>query len=158
MSRPMLVFLIAIGNAEDRRKVWKNLRNRGARFAKLVHPGSWIAPGARLGEGSIICPFAFVGALANVGRNVALSTHASISHDTIVGDHCVFSPYACITGHVVLGEACFLGTTNVVIPQKKIGPFSKISAGAVARQDAAPGGFLTGNPAKSLCIFPVPES
>lgn len=150
-------FLIAIGNAEDRRKVWKNLRNRGAHFAKLVHPTSWIASGCRLGEGSIICPFACVGPLANVGCNVALTTHATVGHDTIIGDHCVLSPYACITGHVVLGEACFLGTSSVVIPQKKIGPFSKLSSGAVACQDAPPGSFLTGNPAKALRIFSVPE-
>ena len=148
-------FLIAIGNAQARRKVWTNLRSRGARFAKLVHPTSWVAPSARLGEGSIICPFAFVGILADVGRNVILTEHASIGHDAIVGDHSVLSPYACITGQVTLGEACFLGTSSVVIPQKTIGPFSKISAGAIACQDAAPNSLLTGNPAKVLRMFRV---
>jgi sugar O-acyltransferase (sialic acid O-acetyltransferase NeuD family) len=150
-------FLIAIGNAEARRKVWTNLRSRGARFAKLVHPTSWVAPSARLGEGSIVCPFAFVGILADVGCNVALTVHASISHDAIVGDHSVLCPYACITGQVTLGEACFLGTSSVVIPQKTIGPFSKICAGAIACQDAAPNSLLTGNPAKVFRMFPVPD-
>jgi sugar O-acyltransferase (sialic acid O-acetyltransferase NeuD family) len=151
-------FLIAIGvDAQARRKVWTNLRSRGARFAKLVHPTSWVAPNARLGEGSIICPFAYVGILADLGRNVTLSVHASIGHDAIVGDHSFLSPYACIAGKVTLGEACFLGTSSVVIPQKTIGPFSKISAGAIACQDAAPNSLLIGNPAKVLRMFGVPD-
>src|SRR5262245_59264672 len=36
--------LIAIGNAEVRRKVWGELRERGVRFVKLVHPTSVVAP------------------------------------------------------------------------------------------------------------------
>jgi len=149
--------LIAIGNAEVRRKVWGELCERGVRFATLVHPTSLVAPNASLGEGSIVCPFAFVSNLASVGNNVALNTYASVGHDSVVGDHTVISPYACLNGGVTLGAACFLGSGCIVTPQNKIGAFSKISAGAVVFNAAPSGSLLMGNPAKGRQMFRVPD-
>ncbi len=149
--------LIAIGNAEIRRNVWNELRKRGVRFAKLVHPTSVVARNASLGEGSIVCPLAFVGNLAAVGDNVMLNTYASVGHDSVVGEHTVLCPYACLNGSVKLGTACFLGSGCIVTPSLTIGAFSKIAAGAVAFDDAPPGSLLTGNPAKGRQMFKVPS-
>jgi sugar O-acyltransferase (sialic acid O-acetyltransferase NeuD family) len=149
--------LIAIGNAELRRKVWGELRERGVRFVKLLHPTSVVAPNASLGEGSIVCPFAFVSNLATIGNNVALNTYASVGHDSVVGDHTVISPYACLNGGVTLGAACFLGSGCLITEQNKIGSFSKVSAGAVVFEGAPSGSLLTGNPAKGRQLFRVSD-
>jgi sugar O-acyltransferase (sialic acid O-acetyltransferase NeuD family) len=151
-------FLVAIGSAEARRQVWHALRARSARFATLVHPTAVLAATARIGSGTILCPFAFIGPLVTLGQNVLLNTYASIGHDGAVGDHSVLSPYACVNGHGSLGEACFLGSRAVVTPQRRIGAFSKISAGAIAFNDAEPGTLLLGNPAKGRRFFAIPNS
>jgi sugar O-acyltransferase (sialic acid O-acetyltransferase NeuD family) len=153
---PELHFLIAIGNAEARRKVWNELDGGGARFATLVHPSCVVAANARLGAGTILGPFSFVGPLAKVGRNAALNTYASVGHDASVGDHTVFSPYSCVNGFVSIGETCFLGSGAIVSPQHKVGAFSKIAAGSIVSSDFDPGSLVHGNPAKARRMFRIP--
>lgn len=155
--RPDLHFLIGIGCPEARRKVWGELQLRGARFATLVHPSCVIASNATFGAGTVLCPFAYVGPLAKVGRNVALNTYASIGHDATIGDHAVFSPYACVNGFVSIGEAGFLGSGAIVSPQRKVGGFSKITAGSIVSTNAESGSLMHGNPAKGRRMFRLPE-
>src|SRR5262249_51821123 len=141
---PEFHFLIAIGNAEVRRKVWRELEASGARFATLVHPSGVIAANARLGTGAILSPFTFVGPLVMVVRNFALHTFARAGPDSIMGAHPVFSPYSCVNGSVSVGETCFLGTAAIVTPQKKVGAFSKITAGSIVSADTEIGSLMHG--------------
>jgi sugar O-acyltransferase (sialic acid O-acetyltransferase NeuD family) len=150
-------FLIAIGQPDLRRSVWLRLRERGARFATLVHPTAYVAGSSRVGRGCIVCPFGFVGVLADVGPNVALNVHCSIGHDAVVGDHSVLSPFACVGGESVLGAACLLGPACVVAPKKTIGAYSRISAGAAVYDDFGAGHLLVGNPARGRRMFAVPD-
>lgn len=149
--------LVAVGDAELRRALWADLEARGARFATLVHPSAVVATNAKLGAGGLVCPFGFVGVLANLGPNVAINVHACVGHEAAIGAHAVLSPFACVTGGAVLGEACFLGTASVVAQHKTIGAFSKISAGSVAYEDFAEGCLIAGNPARGRRMFAVPR-
>jgi sugar O-acyltransferase (sialic acid O-acetyltransferase NeuD family) len=150
-------YLIAIGDAVVRRRVWGELQAMSAHFATIIHPTSSIAQSVRIGRGVILCPFTFAGPLSVLGNNTAFNTYASVGHDSVVGDHCVFSPYACVNGAAKLGEACFLGSSVVVTPRKTIGAYSKVSAGSIVFSDARPGSLLIGNPAKGRQLFPVPS-
>ncbi len=146
-------WLIAIGNAEVRRRMWLQLTTQGARFATLLHPTSIVMPTATIGRGVILCPFALVSNLCTLGDNVALNTYASVGHDATISAHSVFSPYACVNGAVTLGESCFLGSYACVTPGKTVGGFAKISAGSILFHDAEAGSMIAGNPAKSRKMF-----
>ena len=79
---------------------------------------------------------------------MVLNTYASVGHDSKAGPCCVLSPYAVVNGNVELGEEVFMGTHATVIPGRKVGRRSSLSAGAVVVRDVAEDSFMMGNPAK----------
>jgi sugar O-acyltransferase (sialic acid O-acetyltransferase NeuD family) len=150
-------FVLAVANPRTRRALTGILAARGARFLSVIHPSAWISPTARLGEGCVVCPFAFVGAGARLGPHVVLNTYASVGHDADVGEGCVFSPYAVVNGNVVLGPDVFMGTQAVVILGRRVGARAKIAAGSVVTQAVPEDALAAGNPARSRVMsLPVP--
>ncbi|MEU4423069.1 NeuD/PglB/VioB family sugar acetyltransferase [Actinoplanes sp. NPDC024001] len=146
-------FVVAVGDAAVRRALADVVRARGGRLLTVVHPSAYIAPGARLGDGCVLCPFAFVGTAAILGANVAVNAHASVGHDAIIGANCVFSPYSAVNGAAELGDEVFLGTHATVFPRRRIGHGAKVSAGAVVHRDVPAAALAVGNPAKSRVMF-----
>lgn len=151
-------FVIAVGDPAVRRTLAAAVESRGGRLATVVHPSAYIGPGARLGDGCVVCPFAFVGTAATVGANTAINVHVSVGHDVITGANCVLSPYTAISGAVEMEDDVFFGTHATVSPRRRIGRGSKVSAGAVVHRDVPAGSLAVGNPAKSRVLFAEPEA
>lgn len=137
-------FVIAVGDCRVRKDIRRRLSAKGAPFFTVIHPLSYIAPRVQLGSGSILCPFTSIGPDAVIGENVVLNTYASCGHDSRIADFCVLSPYAVTNGGVSLDEGVFLGTHAVVAPGKRVGAWSKISAGSVAMRDIEAGSLAAG--------------
>lgn len=144
--------VVAIGEPRVRLRVARSLAARGARFLTLVHPRAYVAASARIGEGSVIAPFACVGAGAVLGEHVQVHFCASAAHDTIIGDGAALSPYAAVNGGAVLGEGVFLGTRATINPLKQVGAFAKIAAGSVVYRDVPAAALVAGNPAKARVL------
>jgi UDP-N-acetylglucosamine acyltransferase len=64
------------------------------RMSTQIHPSAVIEPGATLGAGVSIGPFAFVGAGVRLGDGTVLHHHASVEGDTVLGRGCEVFPYA----------------------------------------------------------------
>jgi sugar O-acyltransferase (sialic acid O-acetyltransferase NeuD family) len=146
-------FVIAVGDPAVRRGLAAVVEARGGRLLTVIHPSAYIGPGAVLGDGCVVCPFAFVGTAATVGANSAINVHASVGHDAVVGANCVVSPYSAISGAAELRDDVFLGTHATVFPRRRVGPGAKVSAGAVVHRDVPAGALAAGNPAKSRVLF-----
>lgn len=142
-------FLISVGDPATRRQIGERLRARGAQFTSLVHPQTYVAPTAMIGNGCIIAPFATVGNCACLGDHVLLNLFASAGHDAQIGAYGVISPYAVVSGGAVLGDAVFVGAHGVVTPQKTVGSQSQVAAGAVVYRDLPNDVLAVGNPAKA---------
>ncbi len=54
--------VLAVGDPAVRQRLAEQLASRGAKFCSVVHPRSYVADTAELGEGCVLAPFAFVGA------------------------------------------------------------------------------------------------
>ena len=147
--------LIAIGDSDIRSNISKRVRECGGQLVTLVHPTAYIAPTAKIGSGSLICPFATVSARAVVESNCVLNNYACVGHEAHLGDGSVLSPYSAILGRGRVGRSCFLGTCAAVGPGVSIGASSKLAAGSIALRDAAAGSMIVGNPAKSRVLFTV---
>ena len=145
--------IIGVGDPALRRQLTVSLSQRGARFCNVLHPLSWVAPTAELGEGCILGPFTFVGPGARLGNHVVLNCYASVGHDAHVEQFTVLSPYAVVNGAVSLGEEVFLGTHATVVAGKSVGAHSKLSAGSVALRSVPEGSLVAGNPGKSRVMF-----
>jgi sugar O-acyltransferase (sialic acid O-acetyltransferase NeuD family) len=140
--------LLAIGIPETRRRIAETLKSRGATFLTLVHPTAVVAPTARIGAGSVLCPYSIVSDAASIGECVLMNYHSSLGHDATAGDYAVLSPYAALGGHAHVAEDVFLGMHASVGPGRRIGARSKVSANSCALSDAPPESIVYGAPGR----------
>lgn len=149
-------FLMAVGDPEARAKIAKRIQASGGQFETIVHPASYVASTASIGKGSIIAPFASVGASAALAELCQVHFYASVAHDVRVGKYSALSPYAAVNGGGRLGECSFMGTRATVNPLKAVGDHSKVAAGAVVYQDVPDWSLAAGNPAKARRLMTAP--
>ena len=143
-------FLFAISDIDIKKLLIVKLKKKGAKFLTLIHPTSIVANTVKIGQGVIICPFVIVTDHAQLGDFVMMNIYSSCGHDVKVGNYCILSPYATLNGFVVLENEVFLGTHTTVIPYKKIGHKSKISANSVVMRDVPPNKIVFGVPGKAI--------
>ena len=143
-------FLFAVGDIDIKKSLIVRLKRRGAKFLTLIHPGAIVANTAKIGEGVIICPFCLVSDNVLLEDFVMMNVYSSCGHDVKVGSYSILSPYATLNGFVILEDEVFLGTHATVIPYKKVGCKSKISANSVVMRDVPPNKMVFGVPGKAL--------
>lgn len=142
--------LLALGEPADKRRIVALLRERGARFASLVHPTAVVAGSAQLGEGVIVCPLALVSADARLDEFVTVNAMSSVGHDVHVGAYATLSAHVDLTGRVEVGEGCFFGSGARVLPRVRIGERARIGAGAVVMRHVKAEAVMYAPPAKAL--------
>ena len=138
---------IAIGSNATRKRIASKLGNL-LRWGTIVHPHSWIASGAQLGEGTMVCAGAIVQSDACVGKHAILNTACSIDHETKVGDFAHIAPGAHLAGGVRVGDGAFIGHGAGVIPGTCVGEWSTVGAGSIVIRDVTPGCTVVGVPAR----------
>lgn len=143
-------FIFAIGDIDEKKRLVTRLKKKGAKFLTLIHPTAIVANTAKIGQGVIICPFCLVSDNVELYDFVMMNIYSSCGHDAKVGRYCILSPYATINGFGILEDEVFLGTHTTVIPYKKVGYKSKISANSVVMRDVPPKRMVFGVPGKSI--------
>jgi len=139
--------IVAIGDPVARLAIAARLEAAGARFATVIHPSAVVAPSARLGAGSVVCPFAFVGPDAIVEAHALVNIRASVGHDARIGRAAVLSPHVCVGGSAEVAEGALLGSAAVVMPRQRVGEGARVAAGAVVHSAVPAGVVALGNPA-----------
>lgn len=147
------VFVVAHGDPAIKARLVKKIQHAGGTLLSVVHPTCYVASTATVGEGAILCPFAFVGPYAVLAPHVTLNVNAGCGHNTRIGSFTILSPYASAAGAANLGESVFLGSYAFVAPEKSVGNYSKLSAGAFALADVPERSLATGNPARVLAGY-----
>lgn len=142
--------LMAIGDPHAKKTLYAELKGKGASFAQLIHPSAVIARSARLGEGVVVCPQAFVSADAVVGDLCAINGNASVGHDVRLGSFSTLSSHVDLTGWVQVEECAFFGSGARVLPKLKIGSGARVGAGAVVMRSVPADTVVFAPPAKRL--------
>ena len=143
-------FVMAIASPEAKKKISQLLRDKGAKFAQLIHPSAAISATAKLGEGVIIGAHAFVSANAKIGDLVAINALCSVGHDVDLGSFSTLSAHVDLTGYVQVGEGVFFGSGARVLPRVKIGSGAKIGIGATVMRTVPSNAVMYIQPAKKL--------
>ncbi|MEE3328736.1 MAG: hypothetical protein VX252_15460 [Myxococcota bacterium] len=154
-AKPTKRALICLGSPEDRHRNFTQLKKLGFSFGKLVHQTAWIAGSAQICEGTIICPFAFVAAKAEIEANCVVNVRASIGHDVALGMSSVVSPHVDLNGASQCGRVSFIGAGAILDPKSSIGDYTKVASGAVVKGKFGDGFLLAGNPAKGRPMFKI---
>ncbi len=115
------LFIIAIGDAQVRDRIFNDLKHKGAKFYTYVHPTALVSKSASIGEGVIICPFCIVNSFSIIEDNVSLNVNSSIGHEAIVKHSSVLSPYSSLSGKSKVGARVLLGTRATLFPGVEIG-------------------------------------
>jgi sugar O-acyltransferase (sialic acid O-acetyltransferase NeuD family) len=140
--------IIGIGNNRTRHILFEQLQSCGEQFATAIHPSAIIARGVEILSGSVICAGVIVNPGSEIGRNVILNTRSSIDHHNRIGDHAHIAPGACLGGDVAIGQGSLIGIGATVMPQRKVGAWSTVGAGALVHQNVPDEVTVIGLPAR----------
>ena len=80
--------VVAIGNPKVRMYWLDQLASAGYTIPALVHPRSYVAASAKIGNGAIIEPMALVNVNANILDGCIIAAGAIVNHDAVVGRCC----------------------------------------------------------------------
>lgn len=126
--------------------------NGGFTFPVIVGSRtSFVAPGARIGEGCIISlPYNFISTGVDLGEFVFVNCSTRIGHDVRIGDYATIFSGIDIGGGVRIGKDCVIGSGSVINPRVSIGDGSVIGGGSVVVKDIPAGVVAAGCPAKVI--------
>jgi sugar O-acyltransferase (sialic acid O-acetyltransferase NeuD family) len=143
-------FLIAIGNVNTKKSIITKLKEKGIKYINLIHPSAIIFDTARIGIGVIICPLCIISDHVKIDDFVIINSYSTCGHDARIGKYCTLSSFAAVNGFGVLENEVFLGTHSTVIPGKKVGYKSKVSANSVVMRDVPANKIVFGVPGKAI--------
>ena len=143
-------YVVAIGNNRVRKKIFTKLRDEGFSPFSAIHPSTVISSFVELGEGVQICAGVVVNPGARVGENVILNTMSSVDHHNRIGAHTHIAPGVRLGGDVSVGECTLIGINATVMPQKSVGDFVTVGAGACVCSDILSERTVVGIPAKEI--------
>ena len=132
-----------------RSRLYDTWKQRGYRFAAVVHPSAIVAGDVSVAEGAQIMAGVVLQPGCSIGENAIVNTRASVDHDSQVGAHVHIAPGCVLSGGVHIGEGAHLGTGCVVIQGIRIGKNALVAAGAVVVRDINNSERVRGVPAMS---------
>ncbi len=125
-------------------------RHAGRAFARLVHPRSFLAEDASVGDGTVVFAHAVLQPGARVGRHAIVNTAAVVEHDCALADLVQVASGATLAGGVAAEEGAFVGAGATVLPGVRLGAWCVVGAGAVVVRDVPAGTTVAGVPAREL--------
>jgi sugar O-acyltransferase (sialic acid O-acetyltransferase NeuD family) len=150
---PHEAVVVAIGDNATRRGMFEKLQIQGERFIIARHPSAVIAPDVAIGPGSMICAGAIVNPGSVIGSNVILNTGCTVDHHNRIGDHAHIAPGVHLGGEVEIGEGALIGIGATVMPQRRVGDQSVVSAGGLVHSDVGDKMVAAGVPARVIRIL-----
>ncbi|MFN3373232.1 MAG: acetyltransferase [Chloroflexus sp.] len=142
--------VIAIGDNRTRARLFTELTARGEQLVSAIHPSAIIAAGVTIGPGTMICAGAIINPGSIIGANVILNTGCTIDHHNQIGDHAHIAPGVHTGGEVVIGAGTLIGIGAIVMPQRRVGVWSVVGAGALVQRDVGNEMIAIGVPARPL--------
>lgn len=141
-------FAMGIQDAKYKRINAKILKDKGAKFATIIHPTCCVADTAKYGEGFILYAYCKLGPNCTIGDFVA--SQSTIPHDCIVGDYTKISGQCGIGGGVQIGHDVFIATSVSIIPHVIIGDNAQCGIGSVIISNVKSNTKVFGNPARKI--------
>jgi len=123
--------VVAIGHNLTRQKISRQLKTQRVQFATAVHPSAIIGSEVTIGPGSVIAAGVIINAGARIGEGVILNTGCTVDHHNHLDDYVHIAPGANLGGEVTVGRGTLVGIGATVMPQRQLGEWSTVGAGAV---------------------------
>lgn len=144
-----IMYVCGLAFPKVKKEIVTLLKNKGAKFATIIHPTARISKYSRIGEGCVITPNSNVNTDAEIGDFVSILA-SGIGHDAKVGNFSTLSGHVAVNGHVEVGDEVYIGCGALIAPSKKIGQRATVGIGSVVISNVKPGATVFGNPAKKI--------
>lgn len=141
--------ILAIGNNLIRSQFFASFQAVGVNIGTAIHPSAIISGDVTIGPGTIVCAGVVINTGSNIGANVILNTSCSVDHHNFVDNHVHIAPGARTGGDVQIGSGALIGMGAVVMPQRHVGAWSVVGAGALVYENVLAGATVVGVPAKT---------
>lgn len=140
-------FALGISNPSTKEKLVGILKEKGARFATLIHPNVEILPYSTLGEGCVVTGL-------SIGDNVTIGNFVHIC-GSMIGQDSVIGDFSTTTGFVnvacaYIGKRVFIGSHSVILNHLKVGDDAFVCAGSMVFSNVKSGRKVIGNPARKF--------
>ena len=129
---------------------YQALKARGYGFATYVSSRALTWPDLSVGEGSMIYEGTVVQPFARVGANTMVRSSVHLSHHVRIGDHAFIGAGACFGGLAVADDRCFVGLNATIRDGVRLAEGCVVGAGAVVVADTKPNGLYVGVPAQRV--------
>ena len=98
----------------------------------------------------MICAGVVVNPGSAIGANVILNTGCTVDHHNRIEDHAHIAPGVHMGGDVHIGEGALVGIGATVMPQRRVGAWSVVGAGALVHADIPDHVIAVGSPARVI--------
>ena len=102
---------LGIGNFKVRKEMMYKFGHH--RFPPIVDPSAVVI--GSVGNGTVVCPFGYVGVDATVGNGCIINTSATVDHDCTVGNYVNINPGVHIGGGTIINSSLYIGMGNSII-------------------------------------------
>jgi sugar O-acyltransferase (sialic acid O-acetyltransferase NeuD family) len=150
---PNAEYIVAIGDNHTRFEVFSNLKDRGMRFACIVHPTAYISPESTIGFGTVVLANAVINIGSSLGDCCIVNTSSTIDHDCVIKNSVHISPGVNLAGEVNVGSFSWIGIGAAVRQQVSIGKDVVVGAGAAVVSDIKDNTTVVGIPAKPIKVL-----
>lgn len=141
---------MGIAKPSVKKAVATKLKDRGAKFATIIHPTARIGSPTTIGEGLVLFPYADISVNCMVGDMIFMNSFAQIGHDSVIGDYCTLFPNSSIAGGGILGEGVLVGTAASTYPNIKIGSYATVGMNSAVIRNVKANTTVMGVPAKII--------
>ncbi len=129
--------VIGIGKSDYKVESSRSWLERGYKLGRLTHSSAYVSPKAKIGEGSVVMPLAFVDGESTIGRCSIIGPQCALRVAS-VGNYCHLAIQSKVLPDAILEDYVFLGAGSVVLEGKKVGFSSVIGASATVSKDIPP--------------------
>ncbi len=141
-------FFVAIGYADIRRRIAKQLEELHADVPILIHPKAIIGENVSIGKGTVVVGGAVINTGAVIGEHCIVNTGATVDHDCRIEGYVHIAPGAHLCGGVSVGKNTWIGAGAIVVQEMHIGDCCMLGAGSVVVNNLDKPGTYIGIPAK----------
>lgn len=145
-------FVMAFADPVKKKRLALELEAMGWEPETFIHDSAVVGLGAKIGHGTVICPFCRISTDCEVGEHVLVNGGSGIGHDARVGSYSSLLGSVSVNGNVMVGEGVTLGAASMVYPGKRVGDWAKIGLASVVLRNVPAHATMFGNPAVRIDV------